>query len=591
MLFSMLVAGCIVSSISAAGMMGIKAVFRKQLTAKWHYRIWMLLLLALAIPFMPGHLFQFSSWFPVLGGPLHRDTGVTGTGTGGQDAADANMLQDFTISVNRGTPEFLQSMTVAVWIAGLLVFALMIMRAWLDIRRMKNAARPVSDEEVLAVLEQCKQQLHITREMVVLESPLVQSPMLAGALKPCLVLPSRCTDWLSTDEIRYILLHELNHWKTRDNLTNYGIVAFQAIYWFNPLIWMALKQMRLDREIACDHAVLQSLDERFHGDYGQTILRFASRASQPPAPFPLASPFVGPKSPIRHRIETIVRFRADSRRQNIKSLAVVALAALMVASQLPVAEAVNRDDSRYVFTDERTEYEDLSAYFSDYEGSFVLYDLNAGQYRIYNESQSTRRVSPDSTYKIYSALFGLESGAVAAEHSTIEWNGHIYPYDAWNQDHNLFTAMASSVNWYFQAMENRMGRGQLQGYLERIGYGNADLSGKSEPFWLESSLAISPVEQVQLLKALYTNQFGFEDKHVETVKQAIQLQERGDARLFGKTGTGTVNHKNTNGWFVGYVENGGSVYFFATNIRHEDQASGSKAADIALRILQDKGIY
>jgi len=590
MLFSMLVAGCIVSSISAAGMMGIKAVFRKQLTAKWHYRIWMLLLVALAIPFMPGHLFQFSSWFPVLGGPLHRDTGVTGTGTGGQDAADANMLQDFTISVNRGTPEFLQTMTVAVWIAGLLVFALMIMRAWLDIRRMKNAARPVSDEEVLAVLEQCKQQLRITREMVVLESPLVQSPMLAGALKPCLVLPSRCTDWLSTDEIRYILLHELNHWKTRDNLTNYGIVAFQAIYWFNPLIWMALKQMRLDREIACDHAVLQSLDERFHGDYGQTILRFASRTSQS-APFPLASPFVGPKSPIRHRIETIVRFRADSRRQNIKSLAVVALAALMVASQLPVAEAVNRDDSRYVFTDERTEYEDLSAYFSDYEGSFVLYDLNAGQYRIYNESQSTRRVSPDSTYKIYSALFGLESGTIAAEHSTIEWNGQIYPYDAWNQDHNLFTAMASSVNWYFQAMENQMGRGQLQGYLERIGYGNADLSGKSEPFWLESSLAISPVEQVQLLKALYTNQFGFEDKHVETVKQAIQLQERGDARLFGKTGTGTVNHKNTNGWFVGYVENRGNVYFFATNIRHEDQASGSKAADIALRILQDKGIY
>ncbi|OOC58818.1 BlaR1 family beta-lactam sensor/signal transducer [Paenibacillus ihbetae] len=590
MLFSMLVAGCIVSSISAAGMMGIKAVFRKQLTAKWHYRIWMLLLLALAIPFMPGHLFQFSSWFPVLGGPLHRDTGVTGNGAGVQDAADANMLQDFTISVNRGTPEFLQTMTVAVWIAGLLVFALMIMRAWLDIRRMKNAARPVSDEEVLAVLEQCKQQLHITREMVVLESPLVQSPMLAGALKPCLMLPSRCTDWVSTDEVRYILLHELNHWKSRDNLTNYGIVAFQAIYWFNPLIWMALKQMRLDREIACDHAVLQSLDERFHGDYGQTILRFASRASQS-APFPLASPFVGPKSPIRHRIETIVRFRADSRRENIKSLAVVALAALMVASQLPVAEAVNRDDSRYVFSDERTEYEDLSAYFSDYEGSFVLYDLNAGQYRIYNESQSTRRVSPDSTYKIYSALFGLESGAIADEHSTIEWNGQINPYDAWNQDHNLFTAMASSVNWYFQAMENRMGRGELQGYLERIGYGNADLSGKSEPFWLESSLAISPVEQVQLLKALYTNQFGFKDKHIETVKQAIQLQERGGARLFGKTGTGTVHHKNTNGWFVGYVENGGNVYFFATNIRHEDQASGSKAADIALRILQDKGIY
>ncbi|MCM3494506.1 BlaR1 family beta-lactam sensor/signal transducer [Paenibacillus lactis] len=590
MLFSMLVAGCIISSISAAGMMGVKAVFRKQLTARWHYRIWMLLLVALTIPFMPGHLFQFSSWVPGLGGPQHRDLGAAGDGAGLQEAANANMLQDFTISVNRGTPEFLQTMTVGIWIAGLLVFALIILRAWLSIRRMKKTARPVSNSDVLALLEECKRKLHITREVVVLESPLVQSPMLAGVLKPYLMLPSRCMDWLSMDEIRYILLHELNHWKTKDNVTNYGIVAFQAVYWFNPLIWMALKQMRLDREIACDHAVLSSLDERFHSDYGQTILRFAGRASHS-VPFSLASPFVGPKSPIRHRIETIVRFRADSRRQNIKSLAVVALAALMVASQLPVAEAMNRDDSRYDFTGERTEYEDLSAYFSDYEGTFVLYDLNADQYRIYNESQSTRRVSPDSTYKIYSALFGLESGAISAERSTIEWNGQKYPYDAWNRDHNLFTAMDSSVNWYFQALENRMDRGELQGYLERIGYGNADLSGRFGPFWLESSLAISPVEQVQLLKALYTNQFGFDDKHIETVKQAIQLQERGGARLFGKTGTGTVNHKNTNGWFVGYVENEGNTYFFATNIGHEDQASGSKAAEISLRILKDKGIY
>lgn len=590
MLFSMLVASCIVSSISAAGMMGIKAVFRKQLTAKWHYRIWLLLLIALTIPFLPGRLFQFSKWIPGFDGPLHRDIGVSVARARVQEAGNANMLQDFTISVNRETPELLQAMTVAIWIAGLLVFALIIMRAWLNIRRMKNAFRPVANEEVLDLLEQCKQQLHITRKLLVLESPHVQSPMLVGVLKPCLVLPSRCTDWLSKDEIRYILLHELNHLKTKDNLTNYGIVALQAVYWFNPLIWMALKQMRLDCEIACDYAVLQSLDERFHGDYGHAILRFAGRATHS-APFSLASPFVGPKSLIKHRIETIVRFRSDSRRQNIKSIAVVALAALMVVSQLPVASAMNRDDSRYYFTGERTEHEDLGAYFSDYEGTFVLYDMNADQYRIYNESQSTRRVSPDSTYKIYSALFGLESGAISAERSTIEWNGQMYPHDVWNKDHNLFTAMKSSVNWYFQAMEDRMDRGELQGYLERIGYGNADLSGKSEPFWQESSLVISPVEQVQLLKALYTNQFGFEDKHIETVKQAIQLEERGDARLFGKTGTGTVNHKNTNGWFVGYVENEGNTYFFATNIKHEDQASGSTAAEISLRILRDKGIY
>jgi bla regulator protein BlaR1 len=140
-------------------------------------------------------------------------------------------------------------------------------------------------------------------------------------------------------------------------------------------------------------------------------------------------------------------------------------------------------------------------------------------------------------------------------------------------------------------MESRMGRRDLQAYVKQIHYGNADISGGPEPYWMESSLKISPVEQVQLLKALYTNQFRFEEKHIQTVKDAIKLEEKGGALLYGKTGTGAVNHKNTNGWFVGYVENNGNTYFFATNIQNEDHADGSTATEISLRILRDKGIY
>ncbi|WP_199615137.1 BlaR1 family beta-lactam sensor/signal transducer [Paenibacillus alkalitolerans] len=590
MIFSMFVTSLIVSFVSAAGIMLIKAIFRKQLTAKWHYNIWFLLLIALTIPLLPSHLFHFGTFFAGFDGSLNHEIGVSATAPGNQVPENDDWLQDFTISVNRAAPPLLQNITAAFWLAGMLAFAIVTIHSWLQIKDMKNKSHRVTNKEVLDLLERCKQQLHIDKDLVVLESPLVKSPMIVSLFKTYLVFPARFSDWLSLDEIKYIVLHELTHLKNKDNITNYWIVAFQLIYWFNPLIWIAFAKMRLDREIACDIAVLQSLDDRCRVEYGNTIINFADRASRS-AKFALASQLVSPTSQIKKRIETIASFQAESKRQKIKSIAVVLLAGLLVLSQIPVVSAMAREDQSYSFTGERVLYENLSAYFSGYEGAFVLYDMQADQYRIYNERKSTQRVSPNSTYKIYSALFGLESNVISGKHSTIEWNGETYPYDEWNKDHNLFTAMKSSVNWYFQAMESRMERRDLQAYLKQIHYGNADISGGPEPFWMESSLRISPVEQVQLLRALYTNQFGFEEQHIRTVKDAIKLEEKDGALLSGKTGTGAVNHKNTNGWFIGYVENKGNTYFFATNIRNEDRANGSKAADITLKILRDKRIY
>jgi bla regulator protein BlaR1 len=151
--------------------------------------------------------------------------------------------------------------------------------------------------------------------------------------------------------------------------------------------------------------------------------------------------------------------------------------------------------------------------------------------------------------------------------------------------------MKSSVNWYFQELDQATGIDHLQAYLSQIGYGNENVSGGVDSFWMESSLKISPVEQVLLLRSFYFNQFGFQEPNIQTVKNAIALEEKDGALLSGKTGTGAVNHKETNGWFIGYVEAKGNMYFFATNIQGKDHSSGSKAAEITLSILKEKGIY
>lgn len=110
--------------------------------------------------------------------------------------------------------------------------------------------------------------------------------------------------------------------------------------------------------------------------------------------------------------------------------------------------------------------------------------------------RATLQVAPNSTYKIYDALFGLENGIITPENSLIAWNGSAYPFEAWNRNQTLPSAMEASVNWYFQAIDEQLGASQVQKYLHEIGYGNEDLSGDFSSYWLESSLKISPIEQV-----------------------------------------------------------------------------------------------
>ncbi|MFD2922250.1 BlaR1 family beta-lactam sensor/signal transducer [Halobacillus naozhouensis] len=589
MFFTHLVTSFIVSSITIVMIMLIKKLFSKHLSAKWQYNIWFLLLIALTLPFIPKQLIHFENhFFSFDMNQSNRMSTPFINNTDGAGLSNENWMKDFTVSVNRLNLDFLNIALASIWVAGMLVMAGLALHAWFKLKKIKDTATVLHNEDVLQLFEECKHRLKISKPLFVGESSLVKSPMTFGLFKTCILLPRHLDEKMSTENIKYIFMHELYHYKTRDIATNYLTILYQIFYWFNPLVWMAFKEMRLDREIACDTAVLKSLDEHCYLDYGNTIIHFVDPASHSKN-YTWTNQFNGPKNQIKKRIEKIAAFTTESKWLKLKSISIFTLAGVIIASQLPFISAMAANNSRYDFNNEGTHYEDLSEYFDGYNGSFVLYDMKSDQYTIYDKGKSTLRVSPNSTYKIYIALIGLELGVITRDHSTMKWNGTKYPYESWNKDHNLSTAMKNSVTWYFRELDQKVPRDTTQAYLKQIGYGNYNISGGTD-YWLESSLKISPVEQVQLLMAFYTNQFGFESKNIQKVKDSLLLEIYDEARLSGKTGTGNVNGKNINGWFIGYVETKDNTYFFATNIQNQDNSYGSKAAKITLAILRDKGI-
>ena len=176
------------------------------------------------------------------------------------------------------------------------------------------------------------------------------------------------------------------------------------------------------------------------------------------------------------------------------------------------------------------------------------------------------------------------------ENYVIKWDGTRYDLSAWNQDHTLKTAIRDSVVWYYQELARRVGKEKMQQYVDAVGYGNKDISGKIDSFWLDGGLRISANEQVEFLKRLYANQLPFSQRSMKIVKEIIVLEKAKDYQLSGKTGS--VQRAGTKeGWFVGYVEEKGDVYFFATNIENQKlDASGVKAQEISQNILQSLGL-
>lgn len=239
----------------------------------------------------------------------------------------------------------------------------------------------------------------------------------------------------------------------------------------------------------------------------------------------------------------------------------------------------------------------LEKYFTGYTGTFILFDEEKDEYLIFNEPQSEKPLSPCSTFKIYNSLIGLETGVLQDENTILHWDGTQYPLAAWNKDHTLATAIKASAVWYYQEVATRIGPTRMQYYLDLIPYGNADISGGINNFWLSSSIKISAKEQVELLKRLYANDLPFSPETMDITKKILILSSNNNITFSGKTGSGgpygmysDPNEQYTVGWFVGEIENNGKRYFFATNIEGDKTSTGIKAKEISILILKDMGL-
>lgn len=230
---------------------------------------------------------------------------------------------------------------------------------------------------------------------------------------------------------------------------------------------------------------------------------------------------------------------------------------------------------------------DYKKYFGDSEGCAVFYSVKNNSYDVYKPEMADVRATPCSTFKIISSLAGLKYGVIKDKDTILKWDGTEQPVNDWNQDLNYESAFKKSAVWYFERVVNQVGLDRMNAILKEINYGNLDSTGDGA-FWLGSTLEISPMEQVKIIKQLFNDELPFTKEQMELVRSVMYVSDEKGV-LSGKTGgSGIVpNYPTPTAWFIGDYKTDKDEYYFAVRIYGSKSVSGQRAKEIAIKICEE----
>jgi beta-lactamase regulating signal transducer with metallopeptidase domain len=299
----------VASWILFASLKGIAVIvivlLTRRLAARWLapqgiYALWFAVIACLCVPYGMSVEIGARERLEVVSSPpteshsapsTQRDPIITYT-----DIADARI-----------SPRPARYWVTSIWLLGM--FALAAVVAWNSVRyaRMRSRAFP-ADAAAVALLRECRKIMAVRRDVQLLATPHVESPVVVGFWRPALFLPMTFPALVGTAGLRHVLMHELAHVRRQDVLVNWLITGVQILHWFNPVVWYALQVMRRDMEHACDAAVLRMLSGEERVDYGHTLIRLADAAPRQSLMIQHAS-VMGATSRLRERINMIAQYR------------------------------------------------------------------------------------------------------------------------------------------------------------------------------------------------------------------------------------------------------------------------------------------
>jgi len=224
-------------------------------------------------------------------------------------------------------------------------------------------------------------------------------------------------------------------------------------------------------------------------------------------------------------------------------------------------------------------------------GTFVGYKVEDYLVIASDTDRSGQAELPASTFKIPNSLIALETHVVGdPDQDVFKWDGVERSVAAWNRDHTLRSAIAASAVPVYQEIARRIGAERMQTYLDLLDYGNRDIGGGIDQFWLTGRLRIDPMQQVDFLDRLRRGSLPVSQRSQQRVVDILPVTKVGDAVIRAKTGLVSAQAgRPALGWLVGFAEKGGGAAVFALNLDVREAHHLDDRMRLAQACLRDIG--
>jgi beta-lactamase class D len=233
----------------------------------------------------------------------------------------------------------------------------------------------------------------------------------------------------------------------------------------------------------------------------------------------------------------------------------------------------------------------LTKRFTDHgtNGTFVGYKVEDYLVIASDTERSGEGRLPASTFKIANSLIALETGVVEdPDKDVFKWDGVTRSIEAWNKDHTLRSAIAVSAVPVYQEIARRIGPERMQNFLDTFDYGNRNIGGGIDQFWLTGELRIDPVQQVDFIDRLRRGTLPIGKRSQDLVRDILPTTKVGEAVIHFKSGLLDKDH-GALGWMVGWADNGDKPTVFALNMDCPEPRHIPDRMTLAQACLKDIG--
>jgi beta-lactamase class D len=268
-----------------------------------------------------------------------------------------------------------------------------------------------------------------------------------------------------------------------------------------------------------------------------------------------------------------------NRRHTLGLLATAAIAPSRAFANVAPQRSEIRNDLAKRFTDAGT------------AGTFVGYKTDDYLIIASDKDRSGQAFLPASTFKIPNSLIALETGVVAdPDKDVFKWDGVKRSIEAWNQDHTLRSAIAASAVPVYQEIARRIGTDRMQKYVDLLEYGNRNIGGGIDQFWLTGELRIDPIQQIDFVDRLRRGVLPVAKRSQDLVCDILPITKAGEATIRAKSGLlGAELGKPSLGWLVGWAEKGSAQTVFALNLDVREPRHIADRMKLAQQCLTDIG--